>query len=368
MAKRQFNFYEQHHKNDEETKILIALIPFLLAAIVWLMGYFWVCLVGDGHCDAQTGFTWFCIYLIWLFYVFNKVKAIDNTMIYAFLKQVNAQNITNEYKSRQKKIINEIVDQLIIAYNIKKPRIYLTDYAGEPNAFVYVSNSQHYLIITQSLLDKLNRLELTSILAHELAHLAANDNQIIITSEALENGLKMFAMFSRDCLLRFFNEISNNHFILGLFLLIPVFLFAVPSTCGFIVAYLLQQWVSRVREFDADAIAANVINNPQPMISALQKLNHFRQTPAVKRAIKTERQLKKDDKAKDKDKIDHSYKYLHEHYLNLFDYKQRLVLLPQSCTNLYFMNYRWEILNSHPSAKTRINRLRRLSGNFTDKK
>lgn len=367
MAKRQFNFYKQHHKNDEETKILIALIPFLLAAIVWLMGYFWVYLFGNGHCDAQTGFTWFCIYLIWLFYVFNKVKAIDNTMIYAFLKQVNAQDITNEYKSRQKKMVNEIVDQLIIAYNIKKPRIYLTDYAGEPNAFVYVSNSQHYLIITQSLIDELSRLELTSILAHELAHLAANDNQIIITSDALESGLKVFAVFSLDCLLWFFSAILDKHFILCWFLLIPVFLFAVPSTCGFIVAYLLQQWVSRVREFDADAIAANVISNPQPMISALQKLNHFRQTPAVKRAIRTEKQLKKDDEAKDKDKIDHSYKYLHEHYLNLFDYKQRLVLLPQSCTSLYFMNYRREILNSHPSAKTRIKRLRRLSGNSTQK-
>ena len=367
MAKKQFDFYKQHHRNSNETKILIALIPFLLAAIVWLMGYFWVSAFGDGYCDAQTCFTWLCIYLIWLFYVFNKVRITDNTMIYAFLKQVNAQDITNEYNSNQEKAINEIVDQLIVAYNIKKPRIYLTDYAGEPNAFVYVSNSQHYLIITQSLIDKLNRLELTSILAHELAHLAANDNQIIITSEALESGLKMFAMLSLDCFLLFFSAICDNHYFLCWFLLIPVFLLAIPSACGLVAAYLLQQWVSRVREFDADAIAANIISDPQPMISALQKLNHFRQTPAIKRAVRTEKQLKRDDDAKDKDKIDHSYKYLREHYPNLFDYKKRLVLLPQSCISFYFMNYRREILNSHPSAKTRIKRLRCLTGNFTQK-
>jgi heat shock protein HtpX len=55
-----------------------------------------------------------------------------------------------------------------------------------------------------------------------------------------------------------------------------LFLFSAPA-----VGQLLYLTLSRVREFDADALALDLIDDPRSVVAALHKLEHFHATRSL---------------------------------------------------------------------------------------
>jgi heat shock protein HtpX len=71
--------------------------------------------------------------------------------------------------------LHNVVEGLCIAAGLPKPRVYVIDDPA-PNAFATGRNPRHAAIaVTTGLLDKMNRIELEGVLAHELNHVKNED-------------------------------------------------------------------------------------------------------------------------------------------------------------------------------------------------
>ena len=68
-----------------------------------------------------------------------------------------------------------LVENLCITAGLPLPRIYIID-SDQPNAFATGRNPKHAVVaVTRGLLEKLERVELEGVIAHELAHIGNKD-------------------------------------------------------------------------------------------------------------------------------------------------------------------------------------------------
>lgn len=164
------------------------------------------------------------------------------------------------------------VEGLAIAAGIPTPRCYVIEDTA-PNAFATGRNPKNSVIcVTTGLLQKMNRLELEGVIAHEMSHIK-NYDVLLQTVAVVMVGI--VALLS-DWMLRSFwwgggrrrsRERSGGN--AGAILLIIALVLAVLSP---LVAQLIQLAISRRREFLADASGAMLTRYPAGLASALRKI------------------------------------------------------------------------------------------------
>ena len=201
--------------------------------------------------------------------------AVMNFVSYFFsdkiaLAMYRAQPVTREELPRA----YEIVERLTQKIGIPMPKIYVIP-TDSPNAFATGRNPNHASVaVTQGILGLLNDEELEGVLAHELGHV--NNRDILISSVAatVAGAVTMLASMGRWAMI--FGGIGGDREeregggLAGLLMLILA-----P-----IAATLIQLWVSRTREYQADASGAHYTGNPYALASALSKLDAYsRQVP-----------------------------------------------------------------------------------------
>ncbi len=167
--------------------------------------------------------------------------------------------------------LHNLVEGLCIGAGIPKPRLYIVD-DPSPNAFSTGRNPQHSAVaVTTGLLEKMNRVELEGVLAHELSHIRNYD---ILVSTLAVTMVGMVALMS-DLFLRFAfwggmsDRNDNNDNPLGIVLVIFGFIAILFAP---LIAQLMQLAVSRQREYLADASGVQITRYPPGLISALEKL------------------------------------------------------------------------------------------------
>src|SRR5436190_1016914 len=78
---------------------------------------------------------------------------------------------------------HNLVEELCIAAGLPKPKLFVVDDPA-PNAFATGRNPKHAaMAVTTGLLEKMNRVELEAVLAHELSHIKNYD--ILVTTVAV---------------------------------------------------------------------------------------------------------------------------------------------------------------------------------------
>jgi heat shock protein HtpX len=167
--------------------------------------------------------------------------------------------------------LHNLVEGLCIASGLPKPRVYIV-VDPAPNAFATGRDPKHAAIaVTTGLLEKMNRVELEGVLAHELSHVRNYDilvSTLVVTlvgSIAILTDLGIRMMWWNGGRVRRDgdrNDSGNPLALIGFALLI----FA-P-----ILAKLMQAAVSRKRETLADVSACQMTRYPPGLISALEKL------------------------------------------------------------------------------------------------
>ena len=166
--------------------------------------------------------------------------------------------------------LHNLVEGLCIAGGLPKPRVYIVDDPA-PNAFATGRNPKHAAIaVTTGLLEKMNRVELEGVIAHELSHVRNYDILVstlavtLVGSIALLTNIGMRMMWWNGGRVRREGDRDGGNplALVGLVLLI----FA-P-----IIAKLMQAAVSRRRETLADVSAVQMTRYPPGLISALEKL------------------------------------------------------------------------------------------------
>lgn len=168
---------------------------------------------------------------------------------------------------------HNLVEGLCIAAGLPKPRLYVIDDPA-PNAFATGRDPKHAAIaVTTGLLEKMNRVELEGVIAHELSHVRNYDILVMTLAVTM---VGMVALMS-DIFLRsaFWGGISgrgrnddNDGGAGAILAIVGVVLIALSP----IVAYLMQRAISRQREYLADASGAMLTRYPPGLISALEKL------------------------------------------------------------------------------------------------
>jgi len=168
---------------------------------------------------------------------------------------------------------HNLVEGLCIAAGLPKPRLYIVDDPA-PNAFATGRNPKHAAIaVTSGLLDKMNRVELEGVLAHELSHIKNYD--ILVTTVAVV-AVGAIALLA-DIGLRFAfwgglgesrRDSSDAGGLGAIIALLSLALLVLAPFAG----YLMQFAMSRNREYLADASGVQLTRYPPGLISALEKL------------------------------------------------------------------------------------------------
>jgi heat shock protein HtpX len=180
------------------------------------------------------------------------------------LSMYRAKPVTREEAPR----LYSMVEFLCNRSDMPMPRIYIIP-EESPNAFATGRNPQHASVaVTQGAMRLLDENELQGVLAHELSHVKNRDILISSVAATLAGIIMWIANMARFA--AFFGGGARDRdegggALGGLFTIIVA-----P-----IAALLIQMWISRTREYQADASGADIVGNPYGLAAALQKLDNY---------------------------------------------------------------------------------------------
>ncbi|HSW94025.1 MAG TPA: zinc metalloprotease HtpX [Gammaproteobacteria bacterium] len=203
---------------------------------------------------------------LWVTFTFHNQLMLLGTE-YREITPETAQNTAEQQ-------LYNVVEEMKIAAGLNfMPRVFLID-ADYMNAFASgYSEKSAMVAITRGLAQKLNRDELQAVMAHELSHVRHMDIKLTLMASVLANLILMVldiffynAIFSRRSSDE--NERSGN----ALMMIIIFLRYLLP-----VINVLLLLYLSRTREYMADAGCVQLTRDNQALASALLKINNDHQ-------------------------------------------------------------------------------------------
>jgi len=169
--------------------------------------------------------------------------------------------------------LHNLVEGLCIASGLPKPRVYIVA-DDAPNAFATGRNPRHAAIaVTTGLLDKMNRIELEAVVAHELSHIKNYDILVSTLAVTMVGVVAILSDIGIRALWWGGGRRHNNGGDRGsspaAFLAVAGFVLLILSP---FIAKAMQAAVSRRREALADMSGIEMTRYPPGLISALEKL------------------------------------------------------------------------------------------------
>lgn len=157
-----------------------------------------------------------------------------------------------------------IVRELAMRDNLPMPRLYISP-DPQPNAFATGRNPAHAAVcITQGLVQYLDWYEIRGVLAHEMSHVKNRDILIGSVAAAIATAITFAARMAQFAMIFGGGRGDRDRNPIGELALI----FLAP-----IAAMIIQMGISRSREYQADASAARLIGDGEPLARALEKLD-----------------------------------------------------------------------------------------------
>jgi len=164
----------------------------------------------------------------------------------------------------------EIVERLCAKSGLPMPRLYVIPTAS-PNAFATGRNPAHAAVaVTSGILEMLSEDELEGVVAHELGHVRNRDILIGSIAATIAGAVTILARMAGWAAM--FGGMGGGDrdrngggplAAIAMMILAPI------------AALLIQMAISRSREFQADATAANMTGNPEALANALRKMEQY---------------------------------------------------------------------------------------------
>lgn len=247
------NLYSQAESNVRKTWLLLFGFLIFIIALGWVFSYF----LGS--------------YLI-------LIIAVVIAVVQSFLSYWYSDKIVlkiSKAKLIEKKDNPELyrlVENLSITAGLPLPRIYIID-SAQPNAFAAGRDANHSVVaVTKGLLEKLERVELEGVIAHELSHIG-NKDMLLQTMVVVLVGVVALAtnIFLRMSIFGGGGRRSNDDN--GNARMIMMLVALAMAILAPIVAQVIKMAISRKREFLADASAALLTRYPEGLARALEKIS-----------------------------------------------------------------------------------------------
>ena len=228
----------------------------------------------------MTGFLIFIVALGWLFsYLFGNRDILFFAVIFSILTSVSSYWYSDKIvlslmkakpiAKRDNPELYRIIENLCITAGLPLPKIYIIE-EPQPNAFATGRDANHAVVaVTRGLLNKLERVELEGVIAHELSHIG-NKDMLLQTIVVILVGI--VALLSNFFLRISFwgggrrNSKGSGGSLLAILGIIAAILAPIAAT-------LIQLAISRKREFLADASGALLTRYPEGLALALEKIS-----------------------------------------------------------------------------------------------
>jgi len=163
--------------------------------------------------------------------------------------------------------LHSTVEELAKKSGIPKPRIAVSRYPF-PNACVFGRTlGSSTLVVTEGLLKELNADEVRAVIGHELGHLKHRDCIVLTLLSAIPTLCFIIATIAFLGLRGTYRSRSQKSGALAVIL----FLIGLVALLAYFVTLLVVRYLSRMREFYADAYSA-YLTNPSHLKSALAKI------------------------------------------------------------------------------------------------
>jgi heat shock protein HtpX len=240
--------------------MLVILFPVIFIALVFL--FTWIVMpMGDAiNTAVRVAVPTFAVCIIWslISWAFG-----DSMMLsMAGAKQINDTDPDYKY-------VFKSVENVALAAGLPTPRVYVINDSGL-NAFATGRSPRDATVaLTRGIIQKLDRLELEGVIAHEMSHIGNRDirlDMFIITGIGV-------TVFIADALLRGItystprNDDKNNSGSVMMMVWLAFTLFNV------LISPILHMAISRRREYAADATGAYITRNPRALAAALRKIS-----------------------------------------------------------------------------------------------
>ena len=263
---------EQLRKNERKTRIVIALFIGVYAAVglvadIFILQslypgasiekYFHALITFKVIPYATLVMVAIAIISLWITYaLYDRIMLLGTE--YHEVTPEGAQNL-------QEKQLYNVVEEMKVASGLQyMPKIFIIK-ADYMNAFASGYSERSAMVaITRGLMQKLDRPELQAVMAHELSHIRHHDIKLTLMVAVLSNIMLLVidvlfysVLFKRD------NREDNK-----LLTIVLVLRYVLP-----LVTVLLTLFLSRTREYMADAGCVELMRDNEPMARALLKIS-----------------------------------------------------------------------------------------------
>lgn len=239
------NLYQLAERNIRKTWLLLFVFLILFIGLGWLLAY-----VFDNLSILLIAVV-LSITMSFSSYWFSDKIILSMTHAKAIEKKDNPE-------------LYRTVENLCITTGLPLPKIYILD-EQQPNAFATGRDENHAVVaVTKGLLDKLERVELEGVIAHELGHIKNKDMLLQTMIVVLVGVIAFIANIFLRVGVRDRRDSRGN----GIIALLGIIAIILAP----IVANLIKLAISRKREFLADASGALITRYPEGLASALEKI------------------------------------------------------------------------------------------------
>ncbi len=241
--------YTHIDDNKRDSTLLIAIFISFIALIGWFLGEYFA----DGSGLAFLGFALIFSGISTYISYYNSDKII--------LAVSKAHPVTRE----ENPYLYNIIENLSIGSGLPMPKVYMIEDSAM-NAFATGRDPEHSIIcFTRGIVDRLDKLELEGVAAHELSHIGNYDIRLLSLVSVLVGSITLVS----DFFLRgYFRGRRRRDSSSGIIFVVGI-IFIILSP---IIAALIKLALSRHREYLADSTAALLTRYPDGLANALRKL------------------------------------------------------------------------------------------------
>jgi heat shock protein HtpX len=247
------NLYAQAESNIRKTWLYMSFFFVLIVCMGWIISYYLQ------NSMILWGVVVFVIVLNFFSYWYSD-------------KVVLAMNRAKLIEKKDNPELYRLVENLCITAGLPLPRIFIID-SAQPNAFATGRDKNHAIVaVTSGLLEKLDRVELEGVIAHELSHIG-NKDMLLQTIVVVLVGVIVILtdFFFRISFWGGFGGRSSRDS--GQIKLIMMLVALALAILAPVFAQLIKMAISRKREFLADASGALLTRYPEGLARALEKIS-----------------------------------------------------------------------------------------------